>query len=131
MFGGANDVSLTGTEADTPADGLLDTFAASYKRTIEKINAHIPNVRIICIGMPYHSTADNVNGVISGYEEKRQMEKSISENYGLPFINLKEECGWNDLNFSYFLSDSVHMNAIGNQKVAEVISGKLVDLKFI
>lgn len=125
LFGGANDSAILGTASDTPSDVAEATFAASYRRTIEKINARIPNVRIICIGMPYHGTADNVTGQSNSYNLRRDMIKTIANNYGLPFINLKEMCGWNALNYTTFLSDIVHPSLAGGERIGKVIAGYL------
>lgn len=130
LFGGANDISALGTAGDTPSDASSATFSASYRRTIEKINTRIPNVRIVCIGMPYHKTADRVDGVATSYTSRREMIGAIAKNYGLPFIDVKALCGWNALNVDYFLnpSDVVHPNAIGGDRMGEVIAGYLNSL---
>lgn len=123
ILGGANDSTSDGSMADSAAENT--TFYAAYKLMIERLYARIPSARFIIMGMPYHQTADSTYDLTGDYQLRRDAIKNIAYHYGFPYIDLRKECGWNALNYSTYLQDTVHPNAAGAKRMAEVIIGVL------
>jgi hypothetical protein len=53
----------------------------------------------------------------------------IAKKWGLPVIDIQAECGWNTINIGDYLVDEFHPNAIGFDRMSEVIVGRLISIQ--
>jgi hypothetical protein len=52
--------------------------------------------------------------------------------YGIPFINVGKEAGWNDYNLTNYLNNDgayLHPNDLGGRRIAEVAIGKIKNIE--
>jgi len=94
---------------------------------LTRLYARIPNARIVLIGMPFKTGSginrDENTDLDIYYQYKRNAIKEIGRAYGYPYIDLRELCGWNRLNATTYLIDTIHPNAAGGKRIAEVMIG--------
>lgn len=111
-------------------DGTFATcnsYKGSYRYMINVLRKANPNIRIIVLNCTY-SEYDNANPSPYGskycYEDYRIATKEIAEEMGCKYIDpwdyMKELYDYGKGNINY--SDSVHITAIGHQKLSQFIS---------
>lgn len=111
-------------------DGTFATcnsYKGSYRYMINVLREANPNIRIIVLNCTY-SEYDNANPSPYGskycYEDYRIATKEIAEEMGCKYIDpwdyMKELYDYGKGNINY--SDSVHITAIGHQKLSQFIS---------
>ena len=111
-------------------DGTFETcnsYKGSYRYMINVLREANPNIRIIVLNCTY-SEYDNANPSPYGskycYEDYRIATKEIAEEMGCKYIDpwdyMKELYDYGKGNINY--SDSVHITAIGHQKLSQFIS---------
>jgi hypothetical protein len=125
--GGTNDYA---NDIPLGVAGVLTntTFKGSVSMAIEKILALMPTVRILMITPPGYSTfAINGAGLKMGDYAEAMVE--VAKYYGMPYISIFGNCGWNPINHTYFLSDGTHPFKPGYLVISNLILGKLFEIK--
>lgn len=133
ILGGTNDYAQ-----DVPlgliTDSSTGTFYGAYNTVIAKLLNQNPLYRIILMSTPY-GEYDFGDGFVNaeGLTTKDYAEavRLLAKRWGLPLIDIDGECGWNTLNMSDFLVDEFHPNALGYNRMSEVIVGKLQTLQIL
>lgn len=148
ILAGANDLvySEGGTSAVTGA-GIGDAtefakalgskdllkFYGAYSFVIETLLAWKPTLRIIILGTTWaHADGTAYNTLIT-YTDFSNASKAIAQYYGLPFVDLHGESGFNKLTignapYNIYSDDNIHPNAAGAKRIAEVIMGRMKDI---
>jgi lysophospholipase L1-like esterase len=128
IFGGRNDYGQ-----NVPLGAITDTvdttFYGALQIMINKIHTRIPNARKVILIPIYSSDDGTVNSVGKTFDDYRNAIKQIAYLYGYPVIDLKANTGINKLNSTAYLSDGIHPNDAGGQRIAEVVIGQLKALE--
>lgn len=134
FFGSQND-NLTSMGGDIPLGLITDTpysgaevtspttppsFYASYMGTVEKLCTQNPLATVILI-TPLWSGDQTY--VIK--KTKTDAIEEIGKLYCLRVINLLEDSGINAINQTSFISDTVHPNTLGGQRIGSLVSNYL------
>ena len=112
---------VAGDITDEPSNEPTSSIIAQYKFNIEKILQLNPKVRIVIMS-PHRPRAND------SLDKVEALEK-VAKCYGLPFIDIYNEGGFNTLTYSQYLVDDVHSSPYKNggyHKESELITGKLI-----
>ena len=112
---------VAGDITDEPSNEPTSSIIAQYKFNIEKILQLNPKVRIVIMS-PHRPRANDCLDKVEAVEK-------VAKYYGLPFIDIYNEGGFNSLTYSQYLIDAVHSSFYKNggyHKESELITGKLI-----
>lgn len=102
VLAGANDVGQSGSS--------IALIKESYGTFLDKVNARIPNAKVLLCTMPFHKAFD-LGESASVYQNVRNAIKEVGADYGYEVIDLKSVMGVNKNNYAtYMNADYVHYN---------------------
>ena len=110
--------SAPGTPGDPASNAETASVCAGYKYIVEKLYSLNPSVRIV-LASPHRPAADDVG-------EKAKAVGMVAAYYGIPFIDVYNEAGFNAFTDEKFLRDGIHSTDEGYAREAEVITGGLL-----
>lgn len=110
--------SAPGSPADAASNAENASVCAGYKYIVEKLYSLKPDVHIV-LASPHRPAANDVG-------EKANAVGMVAAYYGIPFIDVYNEAGFNTLTSSHFLRDGIHSTDDGYAREAEVIAGGLL-----
>lgn len=121
VMAGANDFGREiplGTMADTGTD----TFYGAVKTVINKLITKFPTTRIIFMTTPFRlrqTTVENhINLTIQDYND---VTRNVCKYYHMPYIELSNNVGFNEYNYTTYMMDDVHPNEVGGKRMSEII----------
>lgn len=112
--------SAAGDVTDAASNAENASICANYKYLIDKVLTLKPAVKLVLI-TPHRPQANDVAA-------KAQAVIDVAKYYGLPYIDLYNEAGFNTYTNAVYLDDTVHSSYGpdgGYAQEAKVISGKL------
>jgi hypothetical protein len=128
VLGGTND---WGNSVLLGADGTYDksTVKGAVRTIIEGLLTKYPSAYIVWMIMPYRIDASAWGGAHPGQNNNGDTLANfadaiitICKQYGIPYIDLLRESGWNSLNYASWLRDGVHpSNPAGMQRIASLL----------
>jgi lysophospholipase L1-like esterase len=124
VFGGVNDQYYSKQIGDINDTGI-DTFYGALKTTIEGITEMMPNARIVLITplqMHFDEIHPNPNALGLTLLDYVDAMKKVGELYGIPVLDLYRNSGINQINYRTYLSDDVHPNASGFDRIGKMIA---------
>lgn len=108
----ANNIGAIGTKDNT-------TFLGSYQTIIENLLSKNPKMRIILMKPPRRYDMDD----ISYLETIGECIDQLHEYYGLPVIDVYNELGMNEFNYSSFLNDdNLHFSTDGANLLTTLVA---------
>lgn len=136
VFFGGNDfgnLSPLGTDSDMTGT----TFEGAINKIIKIISETLPYVRLIFIAPMFRSRIysiegensddnPNTNGVY--FREYINAIVNLTDKKHIPSINLHDLSGVNRFNSDYLLADGKHPNSIGYERIANILTNKLLKL---
>lgn len=136
VFFGGNDfgnLSPLGTDSDITGT----TFKGAINKIIRIISETLPKVRLIFIAPMFRSRIysiegensddnPNTNGVY--FREYINAIVNLTDKNHIPSINLHDLSGVNRFNSHYLLVDGKHPNSIGYERIANILTNKLLKL---
>lgn len=126
FMGGTNDRGQS-IPIGTIDDSGTDTFYGALNTMTNKLLARFPTTRIIYMTCVYSHAQPGASFSIIDYNNAI---KSIAEKYHIPCIDVGGCCGWNELNYSNYLSDGRHpAGATGARRMSEIIISSLNGLQ--
>jgi lysophospholipase L1-like esterase len=103
-------------------------FKGAYSYIIETLLAWKPSLRIFLMTTPYTTASNGFTGreyinATTGLKalDFAQATRDVAQYYGLPCIDIFGESGINYPTITTFLSDNVHPNDSGAQRMAQVV----------
>lgn len=140
VLGGTNDWAQSRV-LGAVASANTEEFYGALNQMAQKLTTRLPTCRIVWLTTPYGELPGRVTDGIwttahtnnAGLTTRAYAEaiRVASKRWGFPAIDL-DECGWNEINLTtYMLADggSIHPNATGGTRIAEVAIGRLRDLE--
>lgn len=110
--------SAPGSLSDPASNAENASVCAGYKYIVEKLYSLKPSVHIV-LASPHRPAADDVG-------EKAKAVGMVAAYYGIPFIDVYNEAGFNAFTADRFLRDGIHSTDEGYEREAEVIAGGLL-----
>lgn len=132
ILGGANDlvqVGVIGDDNDFETKNT-NTFIGAYAYIIENLLTWKPNLQIIILGTTYaHNDGTDYSDSVT-YTDYSNASKLVAEYYGLPFVDLHSETGFNKFTmnntpFNIYSNDNIHPNAEGCKKISTLVLSKM------
>lgn len=133
ILGGANDLvdaTITiGTEEEFEkaiADKDKQTFIGAYSYIIETLLTWKPTLKIVILGTTWaHMNGKDYSDVLT-YTDYSNASKLVAQYYGLPFVDLHGEAGFNkftmdDSPYNIYSTDHIHPNAEGGKIIASLV----------
>jgi lysophospholipase L1-like esterase len=136
ILGGANDltdINITiGTETEFAlalSDKNKMTFLGAYSYIIERLLTWKPTLRIIILGTTW-AHGDGVlvrpSGSTLTYTNFSDACRLVAAYYGLPFVDLHGEAGFNRFTvgahpYNIYSADEIHPNAAGGKRMADLV----------
>lgn len=115
-----------------------DKLAAAYDRMLAKIQARIPNAKIVVLSMPFthHQSFSNDEGrriFRIQCEERMVSIRAVAKEYGIPIIEIKDTAQVNLQNWqSYMSKDGLHYDTEeGTKRWAEAVIKGMMGLAFL
>lgn len=139
ILGGANDLTTNmeiGTEAEFPkalAEKNLDTFLGAYSYIIEYLLDHDPTLDIMILGTTWAHEDGTLYSQTKTYTQYSEASKKVAQYYGLPFVDLHGQCGFNTFTMGsasanqIYSSDRIHPNVDGGKRMASLIIAKMIE----
>lgn len=124
ILGGTNDAHLLTPVGTTPSISRditrLDktTFKGGYAFLIETLLTWKPTLEIVMLS-PMQS-----GYMTNPYSTYVNAAKEIADFYALPFVDLYKESGISYYNINTYTSDSLHPNAVGGKRIANMTIDK-------
>lgn len=115
FFNGNTTVGEPGEAPESVNDS--STLCECYSYIISKLIKTNPDIKIIILS-PHCPKAEDGEDRVKGIQ-------SVCSYYRIKFIDVYNNCGFNSLNFSTMLRDSVHCSSAGYEYVARIILGSL------
>lgn len=131
IYASANDISGS-VELGSIDDGDETHFYYAYALMIRKIIERIPNAKIfVCTPHNFYNKPENADYPYKNNQNLTILDyckaiKDIAAIYGIPVIDVNGLSGISTLTITKDLSDQVHPNNIGGQKIANVIINTLI-----
>jgi lysophospholipase L1-like esterase len=140
VLGGTNDW------AQSRALGAVNStnteeFYGALNQMAQKLTTRLPTARIIFLTTPYGELPERVTSGTwttahtntAGLTTKAYAEavRVAARRWGFPVVDL-DECGWNEINLTTYMQadgGSIHPNDLGATRMAEVVTGRLLDLE--
>jgi lysophospholipase L1-like esterase len=120
IFFGANDFFNIGLLGTLAGETSTNVFYGAYQTMIKKIQTRVPDAEIILITMPYRTNEHTIVQDGSYYEDYRQAVRNIGAKFKYRVIEMNKS-GINKLNYSTYLADAVHPNALGYERMSRVV----------
>ena len=123
IMGGTNDFGY-----DVPIgelDGAENTFMGGYSRLLRYLIPKYPNTRIFLLAPTQRKRDVMVNNLGLTTEAYAKATQEIANYFGLPFVNMFGEVGYNGINGDLYTADGNHPNTLGAKRMAEVVIGRL------
>ena len=139
ILGGANDLTVPnpiGTEAEFTkalADKDKTTFIGAYSYIIENLLTWKPTLQIIILGTTWaHNDGLSLDKGMT-YTEYSDACKKVAEYYGLPFVDLHANLGFNKFTmgaspYNIYSNDYIHPNELGGKKIASMVIAKIKEI---
>lgn len=136
IFGGANDLVQNPVlgkeyEFEKPLDQKDKmTFYGAYSYIIETLLTWKPSLEIMILGTTYgHNDGTDYSNVIT-YSEISEACRKVATYYGLPFVDLHGNTGFNKFTmanapFNTYAPDHIHPNEAGGKKIASLVIAKM------
>lgn len=136
ILGGANDLvqnPVIGTVAELTkalADKDTNNFIGAYSYIIENLLVWKPTLEIMILGTTWaHEDGAQFTAEVS-YTDYSNACKLVAEYYGLPFVDLHGNLGFNkftlgDGEYAIYSSDNIHPNEAGGKKIASMVIAKM------
>lgn len=135
ILGGANDLTknpVIGTAADIKSKDV-STFIGAYSYIIENLLTWKPSLEIIILGTTWaHNDGTDHSDVVT-YSDFSNACKLVAEYYGLPFVDLHANLGFNEFTmgnnpYNVYSSDHIHPNELGAKKIANMVIAKMKEI---
>jgi lysophospholipase L1-like esterase len=133
LYGCLNDFIPNGNPIGSVSDApnkTGPTFISHLKYTIETVLNLAPNTPFVIIGT--HNGADSYRPPLYGYVNGTDdignyvlAMGNVARHYGLPFIDMYAQSGFNAFSLSNYTVDGVHPNDAGADRIARVIAREL------
>ncbi|OOZ97601.1 SGNH/GDSL hydrolase family protein [Bacillus cereus] len=141
VMGGTNDwaqnVPLgTANSLDT------ETYYGAYRTVLIKMITRFPDKRIIVMTSPFgklpnrsgwNDTTGLKNNLGFTIFEYGQVAKNVAAEFGIPYVDIRGDSGWNDINLSIYMQNEegnmIHPNEVGGKRIAELLIGKLKSIE--
>ena len=132
ILGGANDLAADIPIGDkSQLSALLsvkdkNTFIGAYSYIIETLLAWKPALRIVILGTTWaHMDGKDYSDTVT-YTDYSNASRTVAEYYGLPFVDLHGNCGFNqftmeDEPYNIYSSDHIHPNDAGGKIIASLV----------
>ena len=137
IMGGANDWSQQSQGNGIPVGELTDikiaedkkldeiTFCGCYKLMLNRLYKRCPNAQIFILEQTYRYLEETDRVV--PLEEFREKTRQISYEYGYPLIQMKQKCGFNEMNYQDYYIDIIHPNSTtGRKRIIEVVKSGIL-----
>lgn len=136
ILGGANDLvlnSVIGTEAELSkalAEKDTSTFIGAYSYIVENLLTWKPTLEVMILGTTWaHNDGTDYSDTVT-YTDFSDACKKVAEYYGLPFVDLHGQCGFNKFTmgnspYNIYSNDNIHPNDLGGRKIASLVIAKM------
>lgn len=121
LMGGSNDWAASAPLGTIDSAHDYTTFYGAYQLWLDKLYVAVPNARIFILEPSFRANmfANTESLVLDDY---RAAARAVAHKYGYPTIETTR-AGINQLNYTTYLSGTVHPNTAGGKRIAEVIIG--------
>lgn len=137
IMGGSNDWSQQSQGSGIPLGDMTDikigedkvldriTFTGCYKLMLNRLYRQCPNAQIFILEQTYRYLEETDRAV--PLEEFREKTRQISYEYGYPLIQMKQKCGFNEMNYQDYYIDIIHPNSTtGRKRIIEVVKSGIL-----
>lgn len=110
---------------DDNASAADTTYVSRLKRLINKIKTTHSGTTYVLMPMFPHAWGEN-------HEEVANMMEKVARLYSIPYLDIYHLCGWrgtDEADKSMYMTDNTHENAVGAQRIAELLAGFIKRLK--
>lgn len=137
FMGGINDW-VQNIQLGNIDDTDVTTFYGALNSIAEKLTTKYPTKLIVFMGTTYaiyhgnqfsEDGLKNANGLTT--KDYSDCIMNIAKKYGIPFVDLYGNCGWNKFNISSFVTNDgayLHPNVNGGNRMGRVIYSKLIEV---
>lgn len=133
IMGGINDVEFKGNSLVVVNDvtaGDESYFTYAYAKTIERIQARVPNAVIALAIEPYCTTIGTDGTKKAVWDKVVSAVKYLGEYYHLPVIDLYDESTFSALTAATLIKqDGTHPTTAGDTRLAQFICGGLMNFE--
>lgn len=139
ILGGANDLTTNmaiGTEAEFSkalAQKDRDTFVGAYSYIVEYLLGQDPTLSIMILGTTWAHNDGTRYSETKTYTDYSDASRMVAQYYGLPFVDLHGECGFNAFTMGsasanqIYSSDQIHPNTEGGKRIASLVIAKMIE----
>lgn len=137
FMGGINDW-VQNIQLGNIDDTDISTFYGALNSIAEKLTNKYPTKLIVFMGTTYaiyhgdqfsEDGLKNANG--STTKDYSDCIMNVSKKYGIPFVDLYGNCGWNKFNIDSFVTNDgayLHPNENGGKRMGRIIYSKLIEI---
>lgn len=116
VMAGTNDFGLP---IGLITDATVATFYGAYQLMLDKIYARIPNAEIVLVTPIHRNTENTVPSNGNFFEQYRVAIRAVAAKYKYRLIDMAES-GINQNNQAVMLSDGIHPNSTGYERMARL-----------